>query len=611
MIPVSHRQVSRVRSANRKWMFDGSPCLSLLIALVVAGVAACPGCSHIIKRGQSPDAESMEFNESLVDVTYIGDVAGPVGLEKLKVEGLALVTGLDNTGSDPPPSPQRDYLFDEIKTHEVDNVNELLSSHDNSMVQILGFLPAGARKGDRFDVIVECPAKTETSSLEGGYLMQSRMKPMMVTRRSVQKGHNFGLAEGRVLVNRLFDASDESNNLVSGVVPGGGVVTRDRETGLRLLENARSVQNTTAMSRAINARFTTRVGSSPEGVANPISDRHLEILVPDEYRHNIGRYFHVLLNIVFDETPDQRINRLELLERQLHDPAMTSISAIRLEAIGEESTGVLKRGLRSENSQVRFHAAQALAYMRDDSAAEVLRDAVDREPAFRWHGLTALASLRDATGEKALAALFDSSSAEVRYGAFHALTESMPGSPIVDGDFINREFMLHSVPSTASPMIHFTRTGSPEIVVFGGDQRFNENLLFVDKGLTIRSAGPDQVQLLLYRPRTKPQKITCSSLITDVIRSAAALGCDYGDILNLVKDASATEAMTARLVVNALPQLSRSYRAGVEPGSFDGEHVAESLPEMFDDSAASTRDAGSPPRTGKGIFGRLEGLWKR
>ena len=304
-----------------RWIF-----LMLGMAVLVAG------CSHIIKRGQSPDAEAMEFKEGVAEATYIGDVAGPTGLDKLKVEGLALVTGLDGTGSDPFPGAQRDYLFDEIKTHQVKDVNGLLASDDNSMVQVMGFLPAGARKGDRFDLILQCMPKSRTTSLEGGFLMQSRMKPFMTTRRSVQIGHNFALAEGRVLVDRLFDSSDESTNLLTAVVPGGGVVTRDRDTGLQLLENARSIHNTTAMARAINARFTTRVGSAPEGVANPISDRRLEILIPEEYRLNIGRYFHVILNIVFEESADQRINRLEELERQLHDPEMSNIAAIRLEA---------------------------------------------------------------------------------------------------------------------------------------------------------------------------------------------------------------------------------------------------------------------------------------
>ncbi len=593
LFAIQHRGVSRV--------------LLLVMALAIGSV----GCSHIIKRGQSPDAEAMEFNEGVEEATYIGDVAGPVGLDKLKVEGLALVTALDGSGSDPAPSAQRDYLVDEIKTHEVENVNGLLQSTDNSLVQILGFVPPGAKKGDRFDIVVQCMPKSETTSLEGGYLMMSRMKPLMVTRRSVQMGHNFALAEGRVLINQLFDSNEQVKNMVSGIVPGGGIVSRERETGLQLLDSARSIQNTTAMARAINARFTTRVGSAPEGVANPVSDRRLEILIPDEYRHNIGRYFHVMLNIVFEETPDERINRLEMLERQLHDPSMTSISAIRLEAIGEEAMGALKRGLRSDEFQVRFHAAQALAYMKETAGVEVLREAVLREPAFRWHGLTGLASLQSTSSEKALAALFDSASAESRYGAFRALRESMPGSPLVDGEFVNREFMLHSVPSTAPPMIHFSRTRIPEIVMFGDDQRFGEDLLFIDKGLTIRADGPDHVQLMLYRPHTKPQKVVCSSSVEDVIRHAVALGCDYGDILKLVKDAGASNALSSRLVINALPSLNSSYRAGVQPGESDDMYASEELPDMFDDSSGAANNGNAGERSAKGIFGRLDGLWKR
>jgi hypothetical protein len=588
-------------------MVAGVQPAATLFALAVIFCSMLCGCSHITKRGQSPDDEAMQFNEGVDKPTYIGDVAGPVGLEKLSVEGIGLVEDLEGTGSDAAPSAQRDYLINEIKTHDIDNVADLLASTGNSMVTIRGQIPAGARSGDRFDLYVQCPPKSETTSLEGGFLLQARLKPMMVTSRSVQIGHNFGLGQGRVLVNRIFDSRDESQNMISGVIPGGGVVIRDREAGLRLVDGARSIHNTTSMARAINARFTARVSESPEGVANPTSDRTLEILIPDEYRNNIGRYFHVLLNIVFEETPDQRINRLELLERQLHDPATTSIAAIRLEAVGEDSIGALKRGLRSDDFEVQFHAAQALAYMGDDSGVDILGKAVAIEPAFRWHGLTALESLRNVKSEQMLVSLFDAKSAEARYGAFRALRESMPGSPYADGDFVNREFMLHSLSTSATPMIHFTRDRVPEIVLFGADQKFNENLLYIDRGLTIRSAANDRVELIRYRSNEETRKLVCSSVIADVIRNAASLGCDYGDMLKLVKDAVASDAMEMSLVVNAVPQLNRSYRGGVQPGEMTSDpadgYMSDEMPAGQDDVA----EDGDKPNAGtaRGIFGKL------
>lgn len=590
-----------------------------MVLTLAAGVGAClSGCSHIIKRGQSPDSESMQFNEGVEQPTYIGDVAGATGLEKLTVEGIGLVDDLDGTGSEPAPSSQRDYLIDEIKTHDVENAADLLESPDISMVTIAAQIPAGARKGDRFDLYVKCMPKSKTTSLEGGYLLQARLKPMMTTSRTVEMGHNFAIGQGRVLVNRLFDSRDESFNLVNGIIPGGGVVVKDRETGLRLIDTARSVHNTTSMARAVNARFTARVDDSPEGVANPTNDRALQILIPEEYRNNIGRYFHVILNIVFVESAEQRINRLELLERQLLDPATSSISAIRLEAIGQDAIGALKRGLRSDDFQVQFHAAQALAYMSDNSGVEVLAKAIEFEPAFRWHGLTAMASIHDNVSEKALISLFDARSAEARYGSFRALRESMPGSPFADGDFVNREFMLHSLSTTSTPMVHFSRARIPEIVLFGAEQRFNENLLFIDRGITIRSAGKDRVELIKYSATSGTKKLACSSLVADVIRNAAALGLDYGDLLKLVKDAVTSHATDMNLVINAVPQLSRSYRAGAQPGEsgesgemegeMEGElsnnYVPEEMPEMFDDKPAAESDT-LPEKTSKGIFGKF------
>ena len=103
----------------------------------------------------------------------------------------------------------------------------------------------------------------------------------------------------------------------------------------------------------------------------------------------------------------------------------------------------------------------------------------------------------------------------------------------------------------------------------------------------------------------------CSSDVNDVIRNAASVGCDYGDILNLVKDASATEAISARVVINALPQLGRSYRAGVQPEGEAAAYVDEELPDMYGESTASAKNSSAPAGSGKGIFGRIDGLWKR
>ena len=566
---------------------------AIWIFTIAASLVSAPGCSHIIKRGQSPETEAMEFGAEIDEPTYIADIATPTGMGTQKIDGIALVTQLDGTGSEPRPSGQREYLITEIKTHNIDNINGLLESKDNSMVLVMGMIPQGAQKGDRFDINVKCLDRSKTTSLEGGYLMQARMKPFVSTRqKGVSFGHNSALVRGRVIVDSLFQSETDKTNMVSGIIPGGGIVTRERTNQIRIKGEQRSIKVATNIGRVINDRFSTRIQGSPEGVANPINDQVVEILIPEDYRHNIGRYFHVVLNIALDETPLQQVNRMELLERRLHDPKQASLAAIRLEAIGEEATNVLKRGIRANNETVQFHAAEALAYMGDNSGLEILREAADLKPHYRWHALTAMASLKDAPAEEALVDLFNSDSAEARYGAFRAIRGSMPESLAIAGEFVGREFMLHTVSSSSRPIIHISRAELPEVVIFGGNQKFNDRLIYVKAGVTVKSMDDSRVLIKRYLPNGEEKKITCSNLISDVIRQMVKLEADYSDVIRLLKQAQKSKSMESQLVINSVPQLSSSYRTVGVSGDGDEELLVS-------EKASSEEEESSQ---GKGIF---------
>jgi hypothetical protein len=82
-------------------------------------------------RGQNPEnkqvAELM-VGEGLDGPRLVGDLVAPVGLNYQKVEAVALVTQLDGTGSDPPPSPMKDELKKEMQTHMVRRPDDALST---------------------------------------------------------------------------------------------------------------------------------------------------------------------------------------------------------------------------------------------------------------------------------------------------------------------------------------------------------------------------------------------------------------------------------------------------------------------------------------------------
>ncbi len=81
---------------------------------LAAAVVLCCGCSGPILRPQSPEAR-IDL-PPMPDVKYVSAYTHPYGMNYVKVEAVSLVTGLAGTGSDPPPTPQRALLLDEMKT---------------------------------------------------------------------------------------------------------------------------------------------------------------------------------------------------------------------------------------------------------------------------------------------------------------------------------------------------------------------------------------------------------------------------------------------------------------------------------------------------------------
>ncbi len=129
----------------------------------------------------------------------VGDYAVPFGMHPVKVEAVGLVTGLPGTGSDPDPSPQRDELMSEMKAYGVSHPNEILASGTASLVLVRGYMRPGIQQGDHFDLEVRVPSRSGTTSLSGGWLMETRLAEMAVLQGSVREGSLLAKGQGAVL----------------------------------------------------------------------------------------------------------------------------------------------------------------------------------------------------------------------------------------------------------------------------------------------------------------------------------------------------------------------------------------------------------------------------
>ena len=554
--------------------------------MLAAPLLTAAGCKNFTERAQSPDNQILRLTDEKKSVTkYIGDQCGIWGLRPAKIEGIGLAVNLRDTGSNPKPSGQRDYLVGELDTKsEKSNIESVLAGSDTELVLLQGMLPPGIRKGENFDIEIRTMPNSEATSIENGMVLQTRLRPMAQLGRSVKQGHVNAIAKGRILVDSLFESRTDQPNQMHGYILGGGVCMEDRPIGLSVRGDDVPPKTSTMISRAINNRFTKIDKSGHRGVAEPKTDRNIELTIPEVYRHNIGRYMQVVSNLAHSESAAQRMVRIEKLAEDMLDPTMSGLTSLRLEGLGNDGLPALKRALRHTDLEVKFYAAQALAYMGETDGVDHLKFVAETEPAFRWHAMTALASLEDVEAGSALSELMHTKSAETRYGAFRAMRARSPHDPMVAGRW-QGDFFLHRVPSDTQGMMHFSRSKRPEIVIFGDDQTVGDDFLHVESGMTVKSNGTGRVSVSRYSADQKVQRMECSNKVGDVIEMPTKAGFGYGDLLQVFREAKNSDALNSRLVVNAVPKLGRSYVPGQSAEELPPEQserfVASEPPELF------------------------------
>ncbi|NQU22167.1 MAG: flagellar basal body P-ring protein FlgI, partial [Candidatus Nealsonbacteria bacterium] len=172
-------------------------CRLILTSCCVVLLTGCSYWDVLAVRSQSPDPSG----ENSSSVRKVGDIAVPFGLDSFHVRSVGLVTGLNGTGSDPAPSEIRAMLIDEMQTRGVEQPNQVLRDASTALVVVEGWLPAGIQKGDRFDIAVRVPARSGTTSLHGGFLLETRLKQMAMLNNQFREGHLLALAKGPVLID--------------------------------------------------------------------------------------------------------------------------------------------------------------------------------------------------------------------------------------------------------------------------------------------------------------------------------------------------------------------------------------------------------------------------
>lgn len=588
----------------------GLTCLGLLALYTLAGcqapaIASADWPDWASFRSQSPDEDEEEEEDeddskpgTKLETPLIGEyVTAFGGTSLIAIEGVGLVTGLDNTGEDPPPSQYRTRLLDEMKKRGVEEPNKVLASPTTAMVIVRAYLPVGIRKGDPFDVEVNLPPNSQATSLRGGYLLEARLAEQAVVQGGrLLDGDVFGVAAGPILVSTTDDKSASAGVLRRGRILGGGKSKVDRDLAIYLRNEYRSGRNTTRIADAIGKRFH---GHDKHGIKEPMAkakdDQQISLKVPEEYQENIPRYLSVIRNMAFREEAIARRVRMQKLEDQLKDTATCETAALRLEGMGDEVLPILKRALDHQDIEVRFNAGMALTYMGQPDGLDELVEAAREEPAFRVYALAALAASREAKASTELRTLLKEASPETRYGAFRALTVLNERDPAVAGlDMADGDYTLHLVDEGGPPLVHLTHHTKAEVVLFGPDQQLQlPATLRAGPHIQVNGQqGTGEVVVSRYSAGKNVRKVV-SQRLDEIVKACDELGASYPDIADLLTQASQRKNLPGELAIDALPTAGRTYVAKDSTGKrrIGSEYTAPTIFAPPTSEAAAARNA--------------------
>lgn len=529
----------------------------------------------------------------LPELKTVGTYTSVWGVDSVRVYAVGVVVGLEGRGSNPPPGEMRLQALRLLKVRGVPDPEAYLRSGDAAVVTVSAVLPPGIRKDDPLDADVELMPEDKQSNLRGGELLPCDLYEYLDANQLSMRG---GEGTRPMRHKRLARASGplssspdsplgENGRMRRARVWGGAKAVEDRHFALVINSEHQQAALAIAIAEAINSRFHGEHRGSVRGMAEARTKALVALRVPEQYRHNWLRYLRVIRQLPLRTDPMLREQLRRQYAQELLDPAQTIAAALCLEALGPDGTPALKQALSSAHPLVRFAAAEALAYLGEPACGEVLAEVIRRDPGLRALGLTALASLDEAVSHIKLRELLREPHAELRFGAFRALQALNPNDRHVAGELINQSFHLHEVALDSPGLVHLSTVTRPEVVLFG-----EEPLLLPPFSLM---AGPDYtvtakagdghciVSRICARQGNAQEK--CSLRVRDVIRTLGAMGAQYGDIVDLLRQAAHIESLSCPLAIDALPQVPTVYDLAQRSGLTEGEATTDlgGTPNLF------------------------------
>ncbi|MEP0846249.1 MAG: flagellar basal body P-ring protein FlgI [Phycisphaerae bacterium] len=575
------------------------------VAALLGAIAGCSDASWdkwLPKNKPPPEPApkaAAEVSPVLVDTIGAKTVLGSV--QPVILRGFGVVVGLGQDGGSDCPTTVREYLIDYFQreyapdgaggTRPRVSPQKLLESPDSAVVQIMGIVQGGARKGARFDLQVEALG-TQTRSLEGGLLLPCALRifDASASGRGMLAGQTLARAQGPVYTKPGgHDANGSRPNVRRGMVLGGGMTLEDRPA--RLLLNEPSY----ALARRMENRINERFGQSPPA-AEAVSMGYIQISTPAAYAERPERYLQLAAHLYLENSPGYVEQRMRELLEQIR-AASDRLNSIALiwEGIGPTAIPSIQPLYSDPDARVRLFAARAGVRLGDASAVPVLAAlATERGGAHQLDAVRELAECGLTPAALRLASLLDHGDGSLRIAAYEGLrrfrhpsivSRSYP-SPL---DPRQPSLTLDVVDSSGPPLIYVRQSREPLIAVFGKNTAVHVPVFYSHPREWVTLNALEGADLITLYARTRRSGVLSDHMfvaprVVDLVHRMASLPVkgDDGRYQGL--------GLHYAVIVEALGELCRN---GAIPAQFVLETPA--LPDLLAPSELPERPEGEPP----------------
>jgi len=535
--------------------------MNIVIRKKIYVIAALLISCFIVGCGERDRADRGSDLIPAIDLgTTIGSLVEVSWPESIRLEGYSLVVGLRGTGSGECPPRIRAYLAQHIPTlypGRKINVDKMISGSDTAVVLVEGIMPAVASKNENFDVTVTAQPGTQTTSLEGGFLLGTELKTagtFGITTKVV------GDARGPLFIDKI---NTSELNTRAGYVLAGGKVLDEYKVTLALGEP--DFRTTNGIRNRLNELF----GDDTAKVVLP--DR-IDVKVPAKYRGQKQRFISIMKATYLTQSTEITRERIKIFIRKLSALKEADTSEIALESIGNESLGGLGVLLKVSNEQVRLRAARCMLNLGSNAGLETLRQiAMDEGSPYRVEALESItAGARRNDAARISQRLLRDNDFRIRLAAYEQLRKL--DDIAVSQEVIAGNFYLEQIAQTPHKAIFVSRSGQPRIVLFGAPIRCSDGLFVssADDNITINAPNGQEYVTIIRKHPLRPDviaqlkssfelgdivRILCEKPLKKGERGRGGLGVSYADVIALLKRMCDKGALKAEFWAGPLPKI--------------------------------------------------------